>query len=373
MMNNEKNSLSKIVRIQSLLQKMEGENNIPEICSEIATFPGIKSAFFEKENAAPISDDSIQRFPLKTEKSNFGSIVLHIEDHVKFQSAAPHISLFCSFISVKLENLDLEKKRLSIEKNVQETERIVSDILIENVAKYELLVETSPEAIIIHQNGKFVFINSSGLRLLGADSPDSVIGKNIIDFVHPDYRETVIARIEKAVTQKTSVPFNEEKFINLKGDVITAEVAGASFMLNGKPAMQAYIRDVTERKKTEKMLRESEEQFRFMFENHSAVMLLVEPESGRILKANRAAEAYYGYSSEEFERTFIYSINILSKEQIKEEMENAKEEKRNYFIFPHRLKNGQIRTVEVHSSSIPFSGKQILFSVIHDITDRKTA
>ncbi|HNN04689.1 MAG TPA: PAS domain S-box protein, partial [Leptospiraceae bacterium] len=176
-----------------------------------------------------------------------------------------------------------------------------------------------------------------------------------------------------AVTQKTSVPFNEEKFINLKGDVITAEVAGASFMLNGKPAMQAYIRDVTERKKTEKMLRESEEQFRFMFENHSAVMLLVEPESGRILKANRAAEAYYGYSSEEFERTFIYSINILSKEQIKEEMENAKEEKRNYFIFPHRLKNGQIRTVEVHSSSIPFSGKQILFSVIHDITDRKTA
>ncbi|HMV81213.1 MAG TPA: PAS domain S-box protein, partial [Leptospiraceae bacterium] len=248
MMNNEKNSLSKIVRIQSLLQKMEGENNIPEICSEIATFPGIKSAFFEKENAAPISSDSIQRFPLKTEKSNFGSIVLHIEDHVKFQSAAPHISLFCSFISVKLENLDLEKKRLSIEKNVQETERIVSDILIENVAKYELLVETSPEAIIIHQNGKFVFINSSGLRLLGADSPDSVIGKNIIDFVHPDYRETVIARIEKAVTQKTSVPFNEEKFINLKGDVITAEVAGASFMLNGKPAMQAYIRDVTERK-----------------------------------------------------------------------------------------------------------------------------
>ncbi|HNO26845.1 MAG TPA: PAS domain S-box protein, partial [Leptospiraceae bacterium] len=274
---------------------------------------------------------------------------------------------------MKLENLNLERNRLRIEKNVIETERIVSDILLENVAKYELLVETSPEAIIIHQDGKFIFINSAGLRLFGADSADAVIGKNVIDFVHPDYRKTVLERIKKSISEKTSVPFIEEKFINLNGDIITAEAAAASFMLNGRPAMQVYLRDITERKKTEEMLRDSEEQFRFMFENHSAVMFLVEPETGKILKANKAAEEYYGYSKEEFENIAIYQINTLTKEQIKQEMENAGAEKRNYFVFPHRLKDGQIRTVEVHSSSIPFAGKQILFSVIHDITQRKTA
>lgn len=372
-MNNEENYHSKIVKIQNLLEKMEGEGSIFEICSEIQTLPGIKSAFFESGMADPVSDDSIQRMAVRTEKSDFGWIVIQIEDNEKFLSSVPFISLFCSFIAVKLENLNLERNRLRIEKNVIETERIVSDILLENVAKYELLVETSPEAIIIHQDGKFIFINSAGLRLFGADSSEAVIGKNVIDFVHPDYRTIVLERIKKSISEKTSVPFIEEKFINLNGDIITAEAAAASFILNGRPAMQVYLRDITERKKTEEMLRDSEEQFRFMFENHSAVMFLVEPETGKILKANKAAEEYYGYSKEEFENIAIYQINTLTKEQIKQEMENASAEKRNYFVFPHRLKDGQIRTVEVHSSSIPFSGKQILFSVIHDITDRKTA
>ncbi|HNF17581.1 MAG TPA: PAS domain S-box protein, partial [Leptospiraceae bacterium] len=251
MMNNEENYHSKIVKIQNLLEKMEGEGSIFEICSEIQTLPGIKSVFFESGMADPVSVGSIQRMAVRTEKSDFGCIVIQIEDNEKFFSTAPYISLFCSFIAVKLENLNLERNRLRIEKNVIETERIVSDILLENVAKYELLVETSPEAIIIHQDGKFIFINSAGLRLFGADSADAVIGKNVIDFVHPDYRKTVLERIKKSISEKTSVPFIEEKFINLNGDIITAEAAAASFMLNGRPAMQVCLRDITERKKTE--------------------------------------------------------------------------------------------------------------------------
>lgn len=372
-MKNEENLLSKTVIIQNLLHKMEDEKSIPEICNEFQYLPGIRSAYFETGINDSNSADFIRRIPLKTAKFEFGYVVLHIYDNLDFKLSEPFISHFCTFISIKLENLYQERTRQNVEKNVIETEKIVSDILLENEAKYELLVETSPEAIIIHQDGKFVFINSAGLRMLGAESPDVILGKNVLDFVHPDYRKTVTERITKAVTEKTAVPFIEEKFIDLKGQEFFAEAAAASFILNGRPAIQVYIRDVTERKKTEKKLRDSEEQFRFMFENHSAVMLLVEPETGKIVKANKAAEHYYGYSKEEFERTIIYDINTLSRDDIKMEMESAREEKRNYFVFPHRLKDGQIRTVEVHSSSIPFSGKQILFSVIHDITDRRTA
>ena len=372
-MKNEENLLSKTVIIQNLLHKMEDEKSIPEICNEFQYLPGIRSAYFETGINDSNSADFIRRIPLKTAKFEFGYVVLHIYDNLDFKLSEPFISHFCTFISIKLENLYQERTRQNVEKNVIETEKIVSDILLENEAKYELLVETSPEAIIIHQDGKFVFINSAGLRMLGAESPDVILGKNVLDFVHPDYRKTVTERITKAVTEKTAVPFIEEKFIDLKGQEFFAEAAAASFILNGRPAIQVYIRDVTERKTTEKKLRESEEQFRFMFENHSAVMLLVEPETGKIVKANKAAERYYGYSKEEFEKIRIYDINTLSRDDIKMEMESAREEKRNYFVFPHRLKDGQIRTVEVHSSSIPFSGKQILFSVIHDITDRRTA
>jgi PAS domain S-box-containing protein len=120
-------------------------------------------------------------------------------------------------------------------------------------------------------------------------------------------------------------------------------------------------------------LRESEEQFRKMFENHHAVMLLIDSEAGSIIRANRSARKYYGYSAEEFETLAIFHINQFSREEIISEMADALEEKCNCFNFRHRIADGSSRDVEVHSSPIPFKGRTILFSVIHDITERKRA
>ena len=68
---------------------------------------------------------------------------------------------------------------------------------------------------------------------------------------------------------------------------------------------------------------------------------------------------------------FIRDINILSPDVVESEMNLAMQEHRNYFVFPHRLANGEVKTVEVHSSPIKQNGVLILFSIIHDITDRK--
>ncbi|MEE4358548.1 MAG: PAS domain S-box protein, partial [Desulfococcaceae bacterium] len=129
--------------------------------------------------------------------------------------------------------------------------------------------------------------------------------------------------------------------------------------------------EIAERKKVGKKLEESERQFRRMFEHHSDVMLLIDPETGKIIRSNQSAQKYYGYTAEEFEHLTIYQINQLNKEEIATEMANAKLQKRGYFHFPHRLANGEIRDVEAHSSPIPFEGKNILFSIIHDITERR--
>ncbi|MBF0203742.1 MAG: transporter substrate-binding domain-containing protein [Desulfamplus sp.] len=132
-------------------------------------------------------------------------------------------------------------------------------------------------------------------------------------------------------------------------------------------------REIVERKKAEASVQQSEKQFRSMFEHHHAVMLLVDPENGKIIRVNRGAQKFYGYTAAEFENLTIHQINQLTQEEIASEMANAKAEKRNYFNFPHRLANGEIRDIEVHSSPIPFKGKTILFSIIHDITERKRA
>jgi PAS domain S-box-containing protein len=134
------------------------------------------------------------------------------------------------------------------------------------------------------------------------------------------------------------------------------------------------VEDITERKQAETELRESEVRFRQMFENHDAIMLLIEPHSGLILNANQSAAKFYGYEKPELCAMNINEINILSPEQVAEDRRKALNEERNYFVFPHRLVSGEERIVEVHSSPITFKEKQaLLFSIIHDITDRKQA
>ena len=116
-----------------------------------------------------------------------------------------------------------------------------------------------------------------------------------------------------------------------------------------------------------------EQTLRLMFEGHSAVMLLIDPETGAILDANRAALDFYGYSKAEICGMSIEEINTLPPELVAEERQKALSEERNYFIFRHKLAGGEERVVEVHSSPITLQGKQLLFSIIHDITERKRA
>ena len=116
-----------------------------------------------------------------------------------------------------------------------------------------------------------------------------------------------------------------------------------------------------------------EQTFQLMFETYPAVMLLIEPVAGRILDANQSAINFYGYPREKLCSMLIHEINTLSAEQMAGESQKALNEERNYFIFPQRLASGAERIVEVHSSMIVLQEKQLLFSIVHDITDRRQA
>ncbi|MFW5785401.1 MAG: PAS domain S-box protein [Chitinispirillaceae bacterium] len=130
-------------------------------------------------------------------------------------------------------------------------------------------------------------------------------------------------------------------------------------------------REITEQKKTEQQLRRSELQFRRMFEYHRAIMLLIDPNTGIIIDANDSAVRFYGYSREELRLMNINDLNQLSREQVVEEMQRALFEQRDHFIFPHKLSDGELRWVEVYSSPVQTENRQLLFSIIHDITERR--
>jgi PAS domain S-box-containing protein len=131
--------------------------------------------------------------------------------------------------------------------------------------------------------------------------------------------------------------------------------------------------DITSRKQVEKDLRESEEQYRSLFKNNHSVMLLIDPETANIVDANPAALSFYGWSYEALTRKKMFDINTLKEEQVFGEMEKAKMEKRKHFYFRHCLASGEIRDVEVYSGPIKVHGKELLYSIVYDITARKKA
>ena len=112
---------------------------------------------------------------------------------------------------------------------------------------------------------------------------------------------------------------------------------------------------------------------RAMFEGHSAAMLLVNPDDGRIVRANQAAARYYGYALSELQTLSIYSINQLPRDEVSRAMAEAKIAKRTRFEFPHKLANGETRRVVDHSSPVVFKDQTLLFSIIHDVTARTQA
>ena len=131
------------------------------------------------------------------------------------------------------------------------------------------------------------------------------------------------------------------------------------------------IEDITERKQAEQALQESEENFRNLFQNHSAPKLIIDPDTGNIVEANRSAERFYGWSVAQLKEMRIQDINMLSGEQVKAEMEKARSLERTYFEFRHRLSDGSFKDVGVYSGKIDIEGKSLLHSIIHDITERK--
>lgn len=168
--------------------------------------------------------------------------------------------------------------------------------------------------------------------------------------------------------------FNKEyRMIRKNGKPVDVNVNSSGLKdENGDYTQTIYIiEDITERKKAEKLLKESENRYRSLFQNNSAVIMLIDPETGNICDANSAACSYYGYTREKMINLNIADINILSKEQILEELKQERSKELNHYFFTHRLSSGELRDIEKYSYPISISEKIFLYTIISDITDTK--
>ena len=166
------------------------------------------------------------------------------------------------------------------------------------------------------------------------------------------YYATLIARdgVQRQITQRSALIREDDGTV--KGVVVVFADATAEYQIR-------------------EALRESEEQFHLMFEKHEAIMLLIEPKTGRILDANQAAARFYGYPMARLCAMSTLDISAASPDRISLRLDKTSPKDRDDFVFSHRLASGEVRVVEVHASSILFRGQSILFAIIHDITERR--
>lgn len=259
--------------------------------------------------------------------------------------------------------------------DIHDEKRLKGDLSNLN-QEYETIFNTTQDPMIlidVDPQGNFSYCRASkahekytGIKcdMIKGHSPQEVFGEKTGSELEVGYR--------RCLDQKSTITFEE----TLAFDAVERiwHTVLSPIIHDGQVIQIVGVRrDITDSKRMEKELREREELYRSFFENNHAVMMLIEPVTGQIISVNPAACNFYGYTAETLLKMRISEINMYTREQVEKEMEAAVNEKRRQFFFRHKLADGEIRDVEVYSGPILINGKKLLYSIIHDISERRQA
>lgn len=257
----------------------------------------------------------------------------------------------------------------------QETDRCrqlltAQDSLRESEGRYRELFESNPHPMWIYDTETLAFlaVNNAAVIHYGY-SREQFLAMTIRDIRPPEEVPRLLANISSLSGGLDNAGIWRHR--KADGAIIEVEITSHTLHYAGRPAELVLAHDVTERRRAEEALAQSEQKFRGLFENHAAVKLIIDPENGDIVDANAAAAAFYGWPVETLRSMKIAEINTLPPVKIREEMERARRSQRTHFEFQHRKAGGGTAEVEVFSSRVTIGGKEYLHSIIHDITEKR--
>ncbi|WP_321505439.1 PAS domain S-box protein [uncultured Methanoregula sp.] len=248
-------------------------------------------------------------------------------------------------------------------------------VLRSSEEKFRVLVENSLDAILITDfDGNLLFANQAAGRIIDETGYETMIGtRNVLEFVAPDSRDDVLKDMSN-VAQGIDTHLVNYKLITDKKQVIWVECIGKKVPFGNADAILVSLRDVTERKKTEDHLRESERKFATIFLNNPVALTLVSAEDGKFVEVNEAFLRNTGFEREEVIGNTSDSLGIFvdKNEYARLAFEIREKHHVEGMELQCRKKNGQIRTCRFSSSMIIMGTKPVILSTIEDITEQTT-
>ncbi len=181
--------------------------------------------------------------------------------------------------------------------------------------QYRELVESAPVAIGVLSKGRIVFINKTGAKLLGAETPGEVTGKPLTDFIHHAGRETVRERLHKTEEGRAAPGTFETKLLRAGGKrAVDIEISATRFSRQKKPAVQFTLREIRRRNTSARKSRKGEDkhkglskEFNVLLDGIRDYLILLSP-GLKILWANKAAKNMFGRNVPELEGQYCYSL-----------------------------------------------------------------
>ncbi len=176
------------------------------------------------------------------------------------------------------------------------------------------LVQSSPDAVFVYVDGKIIFANNTGLRLFRADKPEDLIGRRIWDLIPPESHQSLKKAINLIINNRRSYISSEDRIITVDGHLVDIEISSTYFNFNGRHGIQAFIRNISKRKETERQLKKSEKEYKEIFESTGTAIFFIE-EDRTISLINGECEKITGYSRSDIEGRMKWHEFIASEDR----------------------------------------------------------
>jgi len=243
--------------------------------------------------------------------------------------------------------------------------------LRESEDRYRSLVEALPDAVFVVSEDRVVFVNPSGVRLLGAERPEQIVGKECSEIVHPGSLASIKRRILDSRRTGVAAPPLEHLLIALDGSSVETESAAIPIAWKGSPATEAIVRDIRERKRAQKRLQEYERAVEGLEE-----MIVVVDREYRYVLANRAYLSNRGIDREQVVGRPLAEMSDkgVFETVVREKLDECFQGK--VVTFEKKSKYPKLGETDLVVSFFPVEGPNGVdraACVFHDITQRKRA